>query len=398
MKKTVRDVDVDGKKVIVRCDFNVPLDGEGRITDETRIVGALPTIVYLLDHGAAVILLSHLGRPKDGADPKYSLKPVADALAARLGRPVWFRSAPAVIDDAVRAEAASLKSGEAMLLENTRFRKEETANDPVFSKDLASLADLFVNDAFGSAHRAHASTAGIAAYLPAVSGFLIEKEVKFLGETLQNPARPFVAVLGGAKVADKIKVIERLLDKADALLIGGGMAYTFLKARGYEIGATIQDETGIGLAASLMERAKEKGFELLQPIDVKAGRTFDNDTESACYDSDAIPADWMGLDIGPKTAALFAERIRGAATVLWNGPMGVFEMPNFARGTEVVAEAMAETRGVSIVGGGDSASAVEQFGLADRMSHISTGGGASLEFIEGKVLPGIAVLEDREAE
>jgi 3-phosphoglycerate kinase len=396
MKKTLRDIDVNGKKVIVRCDFNVPLDETGRITDDTRIVGAMPTIEYLLAHGAAVILLSHLGRPKGEANPKYSLKPVADALTKRLGTEVWFKSVASVVDGEVKDKAASLKSGEVMLLENTRFRKEETANDSEFSKELASLADIFVNDAFGSAHRAHASTAGIASYIPAVSGFLIEKEVKFLGGVLDNPARPFVAILGGAKVADKIKVIENLLTKADTLLIGGGMTYTFLKSKGYEIGTSILDENSVDLAASLLKKAEEKGVELLLPVDVKAGRDFDNDTEAAYYDSDAIPAAWMAMDIGPKTEALFAEKIKSAGTVLWNGPMGVFEMPNFAAGTRAVAEALAEAEGVSVIGGGDSAAAVEQFGLAGLMSHVSTGGGASLEFIEGNVLPCIAVLEDKE--
>ncbi|MDR1953537.1 MAG: phosphoglycerate kinase [Clostridiales Family XIII bacterium] len=395
MKKTLRDIDVNGKKVIVRCDFNVPLDEAGHITDDTRIVGAMPTVEYLMNHGAAVILLSHLGRPKGEANPKYSLKPVADALTKRLGTEVWFKSVASVVDEEVKREAASLKAGAIMLLENTRFRKEETANDAEFSKELASLADIFVNDAFGSAHRAHASTAGIASYIPAVSGFLIEKEVKFLGGALDDPARPFVAILGGAKVADKIKVIENLLAKADTLLIGGGMTYTFLKSKGYEIGKSILDADSVDLAVSLLKKAEEKGVELLLPVDVKAGRDFDNDTESAYYDSDAIPADWMAMDIGPKTEALFADKIRAAGTILWNGPMGVFEMPNFAAGTRAVAEAMAEAKGTSIIGGGDSAAAVEQFGLADRMSHVSTGGGASLEFIEGKTLPGIAVLEDK---
>ncbi|MDR0357511.1 MAG: phosphoglycerate kinase [Clostridiales Family XIII bacterium] len=396
MKKTLTDIDVNEKKVIVRCDFNVPLDEAGRIADDTRIRGALPTIRYLAEHGAAVILLSHLGRPKGEPNPKYSLKPVADALADRLGAPVWFKSVPTVVDDEVKEKAASLKSGEIMLLENTRFRKEETDNDAAFAKTLASLADIFVNDAFGTAHRAHASTEGIARYIPAVSGFLIEKEVKFLGDALNNPARPFVAILGGAKVADKIGVIESLLAKADTLLIGGGMAYTFLKSEGYEIGKSILDENGIELAASLLKKAKDAGVELLLPLDVKTGKEFDNDTESAYFDSDAIPADRMGMDIGPKTAARFIEKIRSAGTVLWNGPMGVFEMPNFAEGTRAVANALAESKAVSIIGGGDSAAAAEQFGLSGLMSHVSTGGGASLEFIEGNILPCIAALTDKD--
>ncbi|MDR2156912.1 MAG: phosphoglycerate kinase [Clostridiales Family XIII bacterium] len=396
MKKTVRDVDVDNKRVIVRCDFNVPLNDAGEITDDTRIVGALPTVEYLLEHGSAVVLLSHLGRPKGEPNPKYSLKPVAAALAERLRRDVWFKSVPTVVDDEIRAKAVSLKSGEVMLLENTRFRKEETDNDETFAGELASLADIFVNDAFGSAHRAHASTVGIARRLPAVSGFLIEKEIRFLGGALENPARPFVAILGGAKVADKIKVIESLLAKADTLLIGGGMAYTFLKSKGYGIGTSIVDENGVGLARSLLEKADRKGVELLLPVDVKAGRDFSNDTESACYGCDAIPPDRMGMDIGPGTTVRFVEKIKLAGTVFWNGPMGVFEMPNFAAGTKAVAEALAESKCVSVIGGGDSAAAAEQFGLAEKMSHVSTGGGASLEFMEGRILPGIAVLEDKE--
>jgi 3-phosphoglycerate kinase len=394
MKKTVKDIDVNGKKVIVRCDFNVPLDANGHITDDTRIVGALPTIRYLLDGGASVILLSHLGRPKGAPDPKYSLQPVADELTKRLGRSVWFESIPTVVDDSVRAKAAALAPGEVMLLENTRFRKEETDNGTVFSKELASLADLFVNDAFGSAHRAHSSTAGIADYIPAVTGFLVEKEVKFLGEALNDPARPFVAILGGAKVSDKIRVIENLLTNADTLLIGGGMAFTFLKAQGDEIGTSILDADSLGLAASLIRLAADKGVDLLLPVDTYAGLAFDNDTEADYYDVAAMPADRMGLDIGPKTEAIFTEKIKTAGTILWNGPMGVFELPKFAEGTKAVAEAMAESKAVTIIGGGDSAAAVEQLGLADKMSHVSTGGGASLEFIEGKELPGVAVCGD----
>jgi 3-phosphoglycerate kinase len=395
MKKNIRDIDVNGKKVIVRCDFNVPLDEDGRITDDTRIVGALPAIRYLLEQNASVILLSHLGRPKGTYDAKYSLKPVADDLLARLGGNVQFSSTPAVVDDEVRKVAASLRPGDVLLLENTRFRKEETENDPGFARELAALADIFVNDAFGTAHRAHASTAGIAAYIPAVSGFLIEKEVKFLGDALNQPKRPFLAILGGAKVGDKIRVIRSLLTKADTLIIGGGMAYTFLKAQGFEIGTSILDADSVELAGSLLEEAKDKGVELLLPSDIKTGLTFDNDTESAFCDATDIPPNQMGMDIGPRTQQLFVEKIKSAGTILWNGPMGVFEMPNFSGGTRAVAEAMAASEAVTVIGGGDSAAAVEQFGLAEKMSHVSTGGGASLEFIEGLELPGIAVLAEK---
>jgi 3-phosphoglycerate kinase len=398
MKKTVRDIDVKGKKVLVRCDFNVPLDEESTITDDTRIVGALPTILYLLEHGAAVILMSHLGRPKGEARPEFSLKPVADELVKKLGRDVWFKSVPTVVDDEVRTKAAALKPGEVMLLENTRYVAGETKNDDAFARALASLADVFVNDAFGSAHRAHSSTAGVASYLPTVMGFLIEKEVKYLGDAMSSPRRPFVAVLGGAKVADKILVIENLLEKADALIIGGGMVFTFFKAKGYETGTSLLDADSVGIADSLMKKAGEKGVEFLLPVDVVAGDGFNADTPHADYAADAMPADRMGLDIGPRTQELFASRIRGAGTVLWNGPMGVFEMDAFAAGTRAVAEAMAEATeksgAITIIGGGDSAAAVEKFGLAEKMSHVSTGGGASLEFIEGKELPGIAVCED----
>jgi 3-phosphoglycerate kinase len=399
MKKTVRDIDVGGRRALVRCDFNVPLDGDGRITDDTRIVGALPTIRYLLEHGAAVVLMSHLGRPKGEPKPEFSLKPVADALAAALGADVWFKSVPSVVDDDVKAKAAALKPGDVMLLENTRYVAGETKNDGSFAKELASLADIFVNDAFGSAHRAHSSTAGVADYLPAVMGFLVEREVKYLGDALSDPKRPFVAILGGAKVADKIPVIENLLTKADTLIIGGGMAYTFLKAKGYEIGTSLLDADGEGLAKSLMERAAAGGVEFLLPVDIVVGDEFKADTPHADYAADAMPAGKMGLDIGPKTRQLFAERISGAGTVLWNGPMGVFEMDAFATGTKAVAEALAEATersgAVTIIGGGDSAAAVRKFGLADKMSHVSTGGGASLEFIEGKELPGVAVCADK---
>jgi phosphoglycerate kinase len=399
MKKTVRDIDVREKRALVRCDFNVPLDEDGNITDDTRIVGALPTIRYLLEHGAAVILMSHLGRPKGEPKPEFSLKPVAAELTRKLGKDVWFKSVPAVVDGDVKAKAAALNPGEVMLLENTRYVAGETKNDGVFAKELASLADVFVNDAFGSAHRAHSSTAGVADYLPAVMGFLVEKEVKYLGDALSDPKRPFVAILGGAKVADKIPVIKNLLTKADTLIIGGGMAYTFLKAKGYEIGTSLLDADGEELAKSLMAQAAADGVEFLLPVDVVVGDEFKADTPYADYAADAIPADKMGLDIGPETRKLFAERISGAGTVLWNGPMGVFEMDAFATGTKAVAEALAEATeksgAVTIIGGGDSAAAVKKFGLAEKMSHVSTGGGASLEFIEGKELPGVTVCEDK---
>lgn len=406
MKKTIRDFDFSGKTAIVRCDFNVPLDAEGRITDDTRIVGALPTIRYLREHGAGIILMSHLGRPDGEAKKEFSLAPVAEDISKELGIPVWFKSVASVIDDEVRAKAKSLGPGEVMLLENTRFRKEEDAKDLAvqepFAKELASLADVFVNDAFGTAHRHHASTAGVAAYIPAVMGFLIEKELKYLGDALNDPKRPFVAILGGAKIADKIPVIESLIEKADTLLIGGGMAYTFFKAEGIEIGKSLLDADGIGFAGSLIDKANKAGVKLLLPVDVNAAEEFNNDSPSAIVEigeTGGVPQDMMGLDIGPKTMALFAGEIAGAGTVLWNGPMGVFEMPNFAKGTYAVAEAMAKaTEGgtVTIVGGGDSAAAVAQFGFAEKMSHVSTGGGASLEFIEGKKLPGVEVLNEKQ--
>jgi 3-phosphoglycerate kinase len=396
MKKTLKDIDVRNKKVIVRCDFNVPLDDDGNITDDTRIVGALPTIEYLLAENASIILMSHLGRPKGEANPKYSLAPVAADISKKIGREVIFKSVPEVVNAEVKEIAAGLKSGEVLLLENTRFRKEEEKNGEDFAKELSDLAEVFVNDAFGAAHRAHSSTAGISAYLPTVSGFLIEKELNFLGHALENPARPFVAIMGGSKVSDKIKVIESLLSKADTLLIGGGMMFTFLKAEGLEVGKSILDEEGLELAGQLIKLAREKGVTLLLPVDVKAADAFDNDSPADIYSIDEIPADRMGLDIGPKTAELFASEIASSGTVLWNGPMGVFELPNFAAGTKAVAEAMAANeKAVTIIGGGDSAAAVSQFGLADRMSHVSTGGGASLEFIENGTLPCIEVIADK---
>ena len=394
MKKTVRDIEVKGKRVLVRCDFNVPMQ-DGKITDDTRIVSALPTINYLTEHGAKVILMSHMGRPKGEPVKEYSLQPVARKLSELTGKNVIFAASDKVVDDSVETAAANLAEGEIMLLENVRFRKEETKNEASFAKELASLGDIFVNDAFGTAHRAHASTAGIADYLPCVSGFLIEKEVKFLGSAVENPKRPFVAIMGGAKVGDKIPVIENLLKKVDVLIIGGGMSYTFFKAEGLEIGTSILDEDNVQLASQLLKKAEESGVKMLLPVDTICAKEFKNDTEFAAFDKDKIPSDYMGMDIGPKTIKLYEEAIAKAATVVWNGPMGVFEMPNFAKGTRAIAEALAESDAVTIIGGGDSAAACEQFGLKDKMTHISTGGGASLEFLEGKTLPGIAVIQDK---
>lgn len=394
MKKTIRDIEVKGKKVIVRCDFNVP-QKDGEITDDNRIRAALATVNYLKDHGAKVILMSHLGRPKGEPKMEYTLKPVAARLSELLGQEVKFQSCSTVVCDSVKKTAAELKEGEVMLLENVRFRKEETENGAEFAKELASLGDIFVQEAFGTAHRAHASTAGIADYLPAVSGFLIEKEVKFLGEALENPQRPFAAIMGGAKVGDKIPVIENLLKKVDTLIIGGGMAYTFFKAMGLDIGTSILDEENIELAGRLLEKAEEAGVKLLLPSDVVCAKEFSNDTETKIVERDEIPSDMMGLDIGPKTVKAYGKALKEAKTIVWNGPVGVFEMPNFAKGTKAIAEILAESDAVTVIGGGDSAAAAEQFGLADKMSHISTGGGASLEFLEGKVLPGIAVIEDK---
>ena len=394
MKKTVKDIDVKGKKALVRCDFNVPMK-DGVITDDIRIVSALPTIRYLIDGGAKVILMSHLGRPDGEPKKEFTLAPVAERLSQLLGTEVVFISSDRVVDDKVKEAASDLKDGQVMLLENVRFRKEETKNGADFARELSELGDFFVNDAFGTAHRAHASTAGVADYLPAVSGFLIEKEVKFLGNAVENPKRPFVAIMGGAKVGDKIPVIENLLKKVDTLIIGGGMAYTFFKAQGLEIGTSILDKDNVNLAAVLLEKAAAAGVKILLPVDCVCGREFKNDTEFGIYPNDKIPSDMMGLDIGPETVKVYGKAIKDAATVVWNGPMGVFEMPNFAKGTRAVAEALAESSAVTVIGGGDSAAAVEQFGLADKMTHISTGGGASLEFLEGKVLPGIAVIQDK---
>lgn len=394
MKKTIRDIDLKGKRVIVRCDFNVP-QKDGVITDDNRITAALPTIQYLIEQNAKVILMSHLGRPKGEPKMEYTLQPVAKRLAELLGQEVKFKSCPTVVCDTIKDMALSLDEREVMLLENVRFRKEETDNGADFAKELASLGEVFVQEAFGTAHRAHASTAGIAHYLPAVSGFLIEKEVKFLGSAVENPARPFVAIMGGAKVGDKIPVIENLLQKVDTLIIGGGMSYTFFKAMDREIGTSILDEENIGLAGELLKKAETLGVKILLPVDVVCAKEFSNESPSVTVDWEHIPADMMGLDIGPKTVALYGEALKEAKTVVWNGPMGVFEMPNFEKGTREIAEILAESDAVTVIGGGDSAAATEQFGLADKMTHISTGGGASLEFLEGKVLPGIAVIEDK---
>ena len=427
-KKTIEDIEVAGKKVIARCDFNVPMK-DGVITDDKRIVGALPTIKYLLDKGAALILCSHFGRPhnifneklkldkkekkkvealpeaeqaaatakyleaaKDD-DKKFSLAPVAKRLSELLGFEV--KMAKDVIGPDAKAKAAALKAGEVLLLENVRFHQEETKNDPAFAKELASMAEVYVNDAFGTAHRAHATTAGLADYLPAVCGYLIQKEISIMGGALSDPKRPFVAILGGAKVSDKIGVINNLIEKVDTLIIGGGMAYTFFKAQGLEIGTSICENDKLDLARELMEKAAAKGVKFLLPVDNKLGKEYDPNTESMIVDSDAIPAGWMGLDVGPKTQKLFADVLANAGTVVWNGPMGVSEWENFAAGTEAVAKAVAESGAISIIGGGDSAAAVEKLGFADKMTHVSTGGGASLEFLEGKTLPGIACLLDK---
>ncbi len=392
-KKTVEDIAVSGKRVLVRCDFNVPMK-DGVITDDKRIVGALPTIKYLLEKGAKVILCSHMGRPKGEYNMKYSLAPVAAKLSEYLGQEVTL--CKDVIGDDAKAKAAALTDGHAILLENVRFHAEEEKNDPAFAKALASMADIFVNDAFGTAHRAHASTAGVADYLPAVCGYLIQKEISVMGDALANPVRPFIAILGGAKVSDKIGVINNLIEKVDMLIIGGGMAYTFFKAMGNDIGTSICEEDRLDLARDLMAKAREKKVSFILPVDNIIGREYKEDTTYMRIYSDSIPDGWMGLDIGDKTQELFSKALIGAGTVIWNGPMGVSEWEHFAGGTKAVAKAVAENAQVSIIGGGDSAAAVEALGYADKMTHISTGGGASLEFLEGLELPGIACLTDKE--
>ena len=391
-KKSVEDIDVSGKKVLVRCDFNVPMK-DGKITDETRINGALPTIKYLLSKNAAVILCSHMGRPKGEFNPAFSLAPVAKRLSELLGQEVVL--AADVIGEDAKAKAAALKPGEVMMIENVRFHKEEEKNDPAFAKELASMAEIYVNDAFGTAHRAHASTAGVADYLPAVCGYLIQKEISVMGKALSDPARPFTAILGGAKVSDKIGVINNLIDKVDTLIIGGGMAYTFMRALGNTTGTSICEEDKLELASDLMKKARAKGVNFLIPVDNIVAREYKEDADFMRIYSDAIPDGWMGLDIGPTTQELFTKTIAGSGTVIWNGPMGVSEWENFAAGTRAVAKAVAECGGISIIGGGDSAAAVEKLGFADKMTHISTGGGASLEFLEGLELPGIACLQDK---
>ncbi len=398
-KKTVDDIKVTGKKVLVRCDFNVPMK-DGKITNDKRIVAALPTIKKLIADGGRVILCSHLGKPKNGPEAKFSLAPVAERLSEYLGQTVVFADDDTVVGENAKAAVAAMKDGDVVLLQNTRFRKEETKNIETFSKELASLADCYVDDAFGSCHRAHCSTEGVTKFLsPCVAGYLIGKELSVMGKALENADRPFVAVLGGAKVADKLSVIENLLEKVDTLIIGGGMAFTFLKAQGLEIGKSLLDETKIDYCKNMLAKAEAKGVKLLLPVDTVCVKAFpdpiDAPVETLVVDADKIPADMEGCDIGPKTAALYAEAVKTAKTVIWNGPMGVFEMPNFAVGTLAVATAMAESDAITIIGGGDSAAAVTQMGLADKMSHISTGGGASLEFLEGKVLPGVACLDEK---
>ena len=393
-KKTIEDIDVKGKKVLARCDFNVPLK-DGEITNDKRIVAALPTIKYLMEHGAKVILCSHLGRPKGEYKPEFSLAPVAKRLSEYLGVEVKLAEDAEVVGPNAKAMAAELKDGEVMLLENVRYRAEETKNEENFSKELASLADIFVNDAFGTAHRAHCSTTGVAAYLPAVCGYLIQKEIKFMGGALANPKRPLVAILGGAKVSDKIGVIENLIDKCDTIIIGGGMAYTFMKYLGHNIGTSLLEADWVEKAGEMMKKAEDKGVKFLIPVDNKVGKEYDENTEAKVVSSDDIPDGWMGLDIGPETQEVFANAIKGAGTVIWNGPMGVSEWDNFAAGPICVAKAVADSGAISIIGGGDSVAAVTKLGFADKMSHISTGGGASLEFLEGKDLPGICALQDK---
>ncbi len=394
MKKTVRDIDLKNKRVLVRCDFNVPMDEEQNITDNRRIVAALPTIKYLIEQNCKIVLCSHLGRPKGEFKPEFSLVPVAKELSRLLGQEVIM--AKDVIGDNAKAKAQDLKNGEVMLLENLRFHREETDNDPEFAKELAGFGEVFVNDAFGTAHRAHASTEGVTKYLPAVSGFLIEKELKFLGETLKKPERPFVSILGGSKVSDKIGVIDSLLEKVDTLLIGGGMAYTFYKALGYKVGNSICEDDKIDLAKELMKKAESKNVKMLLPIDNKLGKEFAPDTETMIVDRDSIPDGWEGLDIGSKTIEMYSEELKKAKTVIWNGTVGVAEFKAFAVGTESLAKVLSELDDcVTIIGGGDTAAAVEIAGIADKMTHVSTGGGASLEFIEGKKLPGIEALQDK---
>ena len=396
-KKTIEDINVTGKRVLVRCDFNVPLDENRHITDETRIDGALPTIKYLINNGAKVILCSHMGKPKGEPKPELSLAPVAKALSEKLGKEVVFAADDNVVGDNAKKAVSEMKDGDVVLLENTRYRAEETKNDPKFSKELASLADVFVNDAFGTAHRAHCSNVGVTEFIDtAVAGYLIQKEIEFLGNAVNNPVRPCVAILGGSKVSSKISVINNLLDKVDTLIIGGGMAYTFMKALGEEVGDSLLEADYIEYAKEMMDKADKKGVKLLIPVDTVVAKEFSNDAEHKTVGRGEIEPGWQGLDIGEKTVALYIDAIKDAKTVVWNGPMGVFEMPNFAKGTNAIAKALADIDAVTIIGGGDSVAAVNQAGLGDKMTHISTGGGASLEFLEGKDLPGITALNDRQ--
>ena len=393
-KKTIEDIDVAGKRVLVRCDFNVPLK-DGVITNGKRIVAALPTIEYLVNHGARVILCSHLGRPKGEYKPEFSLAPVAGRLSQLLGKEVKLAADENVVGENAKALASQMQDGDVILLENVRFRKEETKNEENFSKELASLAEIYVNDAFGTAHRAHCSTTGVASYLPAVCGYLIQKEISVMGGALNNPKRPLVAILGGAKVSDKIGVINNLLEKVDTLIVGGGMAYTFFKAMGYNVGASLCEDDKVELAKEMLAKAKERNIQFLLPVDNKLGDKFDENCATQFADSDKIPDGWMGMDIGPRTIELFCDAVKNAGTVIWNGPMGVFEFPAFAEGTLEVARAIAASGAISIIGGGDSVAAVTKLGFADKMTHISTGGGASLEFLEGLELPGIAALNEK---
>ena len=397
-KKSLKDLDFKDKKVLVRCDFNVPMDGEGNITDDIRIKSSLPTINYLLENGAKVILMSHLGRPKGEANKKYSLKPVADRLSELLNKEVIFAQDDNVVSENVKEQVTSMKMGDILLLENTRFRKEEEENEAGFAKSIASLGEIFVNDAFGTSHRSHASNVGVSTYLPSAVGFLVEKELSTIGKAINSPERPLVAILGGAKVSDKIGVIENLINIVDTIIVGGGMAYTFLKAQGHEIGRSLLEADKVDLAKGLILKAKDKGVNLILPVDIVVAEEFKNDTRFETVSIEKIPKDMMGLDIGKETIKLFSDAIKSAKTVIWNGPAGVFEMENFAKGTNAIAKAMSESEGITIVGGGDSASAVEKAGFADKMTHISTGGGASLEMLEGKKLPGIMAISEKASE
>ena len=394
-KKTLKDMDVKNKRVLVRCDFNVPMNEDGEITDDKRIRSSIPTIEYLLEHDAKIILMSHLGRPKGEANHKYSLKAVGERLTELLGKEVKFLQDDNVVSENVKDYVDSMKDTDIALLENTRFRIEETKNGEEFQKELASLGDVFINDAFGTSHRAHASNVGVSTHIPSALGFLVQKEVDIMGKALDKPERPFLAILGGAKVSDKIGVIDNLLEKVDSIIIGGGMAYTFFKAQGLEVGTSLLEEEKVDLAKTLLEKAKEKGVDLILPVDIVVAKEFKNDTEFKTVDIDKMPADMMGLDIGEKSIELFTKKIKEAKTVVWNGPVGVFEMENFKKGTYSIAQALAESEAITIIGGGDSASAVEKSGYSDKMTHVSTGGGASLELLEGKALPGIEAISEK---